>query len=103
MTALTNSVFLNYYRDSLQISRREQEPLNTRIVGVVEGVTIENNYSECTYAADRSASCCRSLALAVSIFYIYNVNILILIEFISFNFKMPINNVAIGIEVHAFC
>lgn len=49
-----------HYRDSLQISMTEQEPLNARIV---EG----NNYSECTYAADRSAACCRSLALAVSI------------------------------------
>ncbi|TKY52462.1 E3 ubiquitin ligase SUD1 [Spatholobus suberectus] len=50
-------------RDSLQISRIEQEPLNTRIVSIVEG----NNYSECTYAADRSAACCRSLALAFTL------------------------------------
>ncbi|KAJ1402427.1 Zinc finger, RING-CH-type, partial [Sesbania bispinosa] len=54
-------------RESLQISMLEQEPLNTRIVGIVEGVTIENNYSECTYAADRSASLCRSLALAFTL------------------------------------
>ncbi|KAJ1425660.1 Zinc finger, RING-CH-type [Sesbania bispinosa] len=54
-------------RESLQISMLEQEPLNTRIVGIVEGVTIENNYSECTYAADRSASLCRSLAFAFTL------------------------------------
>jgi len=57
------------YRDSLEISRREEEELNRRIVGIVEGVTRQNNYSQCTYAADRSASCCRSLALAVRIFF----------------------------------
>ncbi|XP_061338453.1 uncharacterized protein LOC133285259 [Gastrolobium bilobum] len=54
-------------RDSLQISRSEQEPSNRRIVEIVEGVALENNYSECTYAADRSASCCRSLALAFTL------------------------------------
>ncbi|XP_057424696.1 uncharacterized protein LOC130718198 [Lotus japonicus] len=54
-------------RDSLQIPR-EQEQINTRIVvGIVEGVRIQNNYSECSYAADRSASCCRSLALAFTL------------------------------------
>ncbi|XP_068477119.1 uncharacterized protein [Phaseolus vulgaris] len=47
-------------RDSLQISMTEREPLNTSII---EG----NNYSECTYAADRSAACCRSLALAFTL------------------------------------
>ncbi|KAK7278185.1 hypothetical protein RJT34_23210 [Clitoria ternatea] len=50
-------------RDSLQISRIEEEALNTRRVGIVEG----NNYSECTYAADRSASCFRSLAFAFTL------------------------------------
>ncbi|AES61664.1 putative aminoacyltransferase, E1 ubiquitin-activating enzyme [Medicago truncatula] len=54
-------------RDSLEISRREEEELNRRIVGIVEGVTRQNNYSQCTYAADRSASCCRSLALAFTL------------------------------------
>ncbi|PON72403.1 Zinc finger, RING-CH-type [Trema orientale] len=48
-------------RDSLQIPRREQRP---RLVAVTaEGVSVENDYSQCTSAADRSASCCRSLAL----------------------------------------
>ena len=31
-----------------------------------EGVSAENDYSQCTSAADRSASCCRSLVLIVS-------------------------------------
>ncbi|CAL0320871.1 unnamed protein product [Lupinus luteus] len=54
-------------RESLQISRMEQEPLNTRVEGIVEGIAIENRYSECTSAADRSASCCRSLALTFTL------------------------------------
>lgn len=57
----------SYYRDSLQIPR-EQEPSDARIEAIVEGVPIESDDSECTSAADRSASCCRSLALTVSIF-----------------------------------
>lgn len=53
------------YRYSLEISRREEEEaLNRRIVEYEEGVR-ENSYVECTYAAHRSAFCCRSLALAV--------------------------------------
>ncbi|KAL2323705.1 hypothetical protein Fmac_028084 [Flemingia macrophylla] len=48
-------------RDSLQISRTEHE--HRRIVSIVEG----NNYPECTYAADRSAACCRSLAFAFTV------------------------------------
>ncbi|EXB28599.1 E3 ubiquitin-protein ligase MARCH2 [Morus notabilis] len=49
-------------RDSLQIPRREQRP---SIVALAE----ENEYSEsqCTSAADRSASCFRSLALLVTV------------------------------------
>ncbi|KAI5399052.1 uncharacterized protein LOC127097617 [Lathyrus oleraceus] len=54
-------------RYSLEISRREEEALlNRRIVEYEEGVR-ENNYVECTYAADRSAFCCRSLALAFTL------------------------------------
>ncbi|KAI9082654.1 hypothetical protein K1719_035523 [Acacia pycnantha] len=50
-------------RDSLQIPR-DEEPLSARSEGSEEGVTtIEGDYSECTSTADRSASCCRSLAL----------------------------------------
>ncbi|GMN52318.1 hypothetical protein TIFTF001_021462 [Ficus carica] len=49
-------------RDSLLIPRREQRP---RLVARAE----ENEFSEsqCTSAADRSASCCRSLALLVTV------------------------------------
>lgn len=47
----------------------EEEALNARLEAIVERVTIENDYSECTSAADRSASYCRFLALAVSIFH----------------------------------
>ncbi|CAL0300217.1 unnamed protein product [Lupinus luteus] len=54
-------------RGSLQISRMEQEPLNARIEGIVEGIAIEDHYSECTSAADRSASCCRSMALTFTL------------------------------------
>ncbi|XP_027349608.1 E3 ubiquitin-protein ligase MARCH1-like [Abrus precatorius] len=47
--------------------RGEEEPSNARIEGMVEGVAIESNYSECSSAADRNASCCRSLAIAFTI------------------------------------
>ncbi|CAL0302390.1 unnamed protein product [Lupinus luteus] len=44
--------------------RREEEESNMRIEERVEGVVIE---SECSYAADRTASRCRSLALSFTI------------------------------------
>ncbi|XP_052116485.1 uncharacterized protein LOC107475082 isoform X2 [Arachis duranensis] len=47
-------------RDSLQITRREVEPL-------INATTIESDYSECTSAADRSASCFRSLAFSFTL------------------------------------
>ncbi|KAI9099078.1 hypothetical protein K1719_024845 [Acacia pycnantha] len=55
-------------RDSLQISRMEEEALNARLGAIVERVAIESDYSECTSAADRSASYCRFLALAFTLF-----------------------------------
>ncbi|XP_030488502.2 uncharacterized protein LOC115705299 [Cannabis sativa] len=48
-------------RDSLQIPRREEE--RGRRGGSSVGVRAENDHSQCTSAADRSASCCRRLAL----------------------------------------
>ncbi|MED6183828.1 hypothetical protein PIB30_041430 [Stylosanthes scabra] len=53
-------------RDSLQIETREvEEALNTRRR---RRRRIENDYSdECTSAADRRASCCRSLAFAFTL------------------------------------
>ncbi|KAH7516978.1 hypothetical protein FEM48_Zijuj09G0013400 [Ziziphus jujuba var. spinosa] len=54
-------------RESLQIPRREQEPLSPRLASLAEGVSLENDDSECNSAADRSASCCRSLALAITV------------------------------------
>ncbi|KAK6239466.1 hypothetical protein QUC31_004935 [Theobroma cacao] len=50
-------------RDSLQIPRRELEPQHQRLVALAEGMNVENDFSQCTSAADRGASCCRSLAL----------------------------------------
>ncbi|KAF3436535.1 hypothetical protein FNV43_RR23627 [Rhamnella rubrinervis] len=54
-------------RESLQIPRREQEPLSPRLEALAEGASLENEYSECTSAADRSASCCRSLAVVFTV------------------------------------
>ncbi|KAI4349731.1 hypothetical protein L6164_010291 [Bauhinia variegata] len=50
-------------RESLQIPRTEHEALNAILV---EGIPRDDidEYAECTSAADRSVSCCRSLALA---------------------------------------
>ncbi|KAL5155778.1 hypothetical protein HKD37_19G054787 [Glycine soja] len=49
------------------VSREEEEPSNARIEIMVEGVEMESDYSECSSAADRSASCCRSLAIAFTL------------------------------------
>ncbi|KAJ4727791.1 putative RING/FYVE/PHD zinc finger-containing protein [Melia azedarach] len=54
-------------RDSLQIPRREHEPQSPRLVAMAEGLNAESHYSECTSAADRSAACCRSLALTFTV------------------------------------
>ncbi|KAF5455365.1 hypothetical protein F2P56_024954 [Juglans regia] len=47
-------------RESMQIPRREQEVTNL-------GLGTMSEYSQCTSAADRSASCCRSLALTFTV------------------------------------
>ncbi|XP_022727672.1 uncharacterized protein LOC111283405 isoform X1 [Durio zibethinus] len=54
-------------RDSLQIPRREIEPQHRRLVALDEGMNVENEFSQCTSAADRGASCCRSLALTFTV------------------------------------
>ncbi|GLT71906.1 hypothetical protein SLA2020_438900 [Shorea laevis] len=47
-------------RDSVEIPRREEEEMSPRLAGVGE-------YAECTSAANRSASCCRTLALIFTV------------------------------------
>ncbi|TKY61723.1 E3 ubiquitin ligase SUD1 [Spatholobus suberectus] len=53
--------------DEAMSIREEQEPSDARIEIMVEGVAIESDNSECSSAADRSASCCRSLAIAFTL------------------------------------
>lgn len=55
-------------RDSLQIARIEDEEESERLVAIREGIslTAESDDAECNSAVDRSAACCRSLALTVS-------------------------------------
>ncbi|CAJ1875649.1 unnamed protein product [Sphenostylis stenocarpa] len=53
--------------DEAMSIREEEEESNGRIEIMVEGVAMENDYSECSSAADRSASCCRSLAIAFTL------------------------------------
>ena len=54
-------ILINSNRDGLQIPRGEEETIiRPRLVAISE-------YPECTSAAHRSASCCRSLALTVSL------------------------------------
>ncbi|XP_010259330.1 PREDICTED: uncharacterized protein LOC104598799 [Nelumbo nucifera] len=57
-------------RGSLEVPRQEQEQMqhlsrNPRLMAIVvaEGRMAESDYSECSAAAERSASCCRSVAL----------------------------------------
>ncbi|KAJ1412568.1 Zinc finger, RING-CH-type [Sesbania bispinosa] len=49
------------------MSTSEEETSNGRREGMVEGVAMESDYSECSSAADKSASCCRTLALAFTL------------------------------------
>ncbi|EEF47279.1 uncharacterized protein LOC8267355 [Ricinus communis] len=52
-------------RESLEI--QEHDPESQGMAAVVEGVTVDAGDSECTTAADRSASYCRSLALTFTL------------------------------------
>lgn len=54
-------------RDSLEIPRRDHGPRNPRLVAIAEGVAMEAEFSECTSAADRGASCCRTLAFTFTV------------------------------------
>ncbi|OMO63981.1 Zinc finger, RING-CH-type [Corchorus capsularis] len=53
-------------RDSLQIPRREVDPERQRLIALAEGISVDNDSSQCNSAADRGASCCRSLALTLT-------------------------------------
>ncbi|KAL5135742.1 DNA mismatch repair protein MSH6 [Glycine soja] len=53
--------------DEAMSIREEEEASNARIEIMVEGVAMESDYSECSSAADRSGSCCRSLAIAFTL------------------------------------
>ncbi|WVZ08482.1 hypothetical protein V8G54_021828 [Vigna mungo] len=50
--------------DEAMSIREEEEESNERTEITVEGVAVESDYSECSSGGDRSASCCRSLAIA---------------------------------------
>ncbi|KAH9730722.1 RING-CH-type domain-containing protein [Citrus sinensis] len=54
-------------RDSLQIPRREHVPRNPRLVAIAERLSAESHYPQCSSAADRTAACCRSLALTFTV------------------------------------
>lgn len=54
----------------LYIFRVEEEATDAR-ENRVEGTVIESDYSECSSTADRSATHCRSLAIAVSTICIF--------------------------------
>ncbi|GMH02315.1 hypothetical protein Nepgr_004154 [Nepenthes gracilis] len=55
-------------RGSLEVTRRGQEPPDPTLVAVAEGTILDGEYSDCSTAADRSASCCRTVALALTVF-----------------------------------
>ncbi|KAJ6680086.1 AMINOACYLTRANSFERASE E1 UBIQUITIN-ACTIVATING ENZYME-RELATED [Salix purpurea] len=55
-------------RDSLEIPRREHDPENQELGAMpAERATAGAEYSHCTSAADRSAACCRYLALTFTV------------------------------------
>ncbi|XP_004494417.1 uncharacterized protein [Cicer arietinum] len=53
--------------DEAMSIREEEEASNERRESEVEGIVIESDNSECSSTADRSASYCRSLALAFTL------------------------------------
>ncbi|CAK7348408.1 unnamed protein product [Dovyalis caffra] len=54
-------------RDSLEIPRREHDSENQELGAIAERATAGTEYSHCSSAADRSASCCRCLALTFTV------------------------------------
>ncbi|KAK3194255.1 hypothetical protein Dsin_025565 [Dipteronia sinensis] len=50
-------------RESLQVPRREHEPQSPRLEAIAE----ESHYTECTSAADRTATYCQSLAVTFTV------------------------------------
>ncbi|KAA8543036.1 hypothetical protein F0562_021469 [Nyssa sinensis] len=55
-------------RGSLEVPRRERETENGGLVGNGEGQMLETeDYSECSLPADRSAACCRTVALIFTV------------------------------------
>ncbi|XP_019054590.1 PREDICTED: uncharacterized protein LOC104605096 isoform X2 [Nelumbo nucifera] len=53
-------------RGSLEVPRQERQ-LHDHSPGLIAIVAPETDYTECSVAADRSASCCRSVALTFTI------------------------------------
>ncbi|RWR76456.1 Ubiquitin--protein ligase [Cinnamomum micranthum f. kanehirae] len=56
-------------RESLEVPRQGDEMHNARLLALVaaEGETLDPDYAECSSGSDRSASCCRSVALIFTI------------------------------------
>ncbi|XP_028091374.1 uncharacterized protein LOC114291710 [Camellia sinensis] len=52
---------------SLEVPRRERRQQNPELVAIAEGQMLETNYSECSEAAVRSTTCCRSIALIFTV------------------------------------
>lgn len=55
-------------RESLEVPRQGHELHNANLLAIVaaEGEALDPNYAECSSPSERSASCCRSVALIVS-------------------------------------
>ncbi|KAL7172037.1 hypothetical protein ACSBR2_031684 [Camellia fascicularis] len=54
-------------RGSLEVPRTGRRQQNPELVAIAEGQILETNYSECSEAADRSTTCCRSIALIFTV------------------------------------
>ncbi|KAK9282543.1 hypothetical protein L1049_005464 [Liquidambar formosana] len=54
-------------RGSLEVPRRQQGLQSPGLIAIAEGGIVDTEYSECSSAADRSASCCRSVALMFTV------------------------------------
>lgn len=52
----------------MEVPRQGHESHNASLLAIVaeEGETLDPNYAECSSPSERSASCCRSVALIVS-------------------------------------
>ncbi|KAF5931437.1 hypothetical protein HYC85_032310 [Camellia sinensis] len=57
----------HYYSEVWKFQEESDDKQNPELVAIAEGQMLETNYSECSEAAVRSTTCCRSIALIFTV------------------------------------